>query len=176
MLFCLLCYCRYFSSAESSKLARSALAQEVKEESSQQTTTSEAEDPASKTPRMSAEPSTSSCFKGLFEEFLQEHDAEQGGASSTATHIQIQTYLAEKTIQRTKSPFEYWGNNKQRLPSLATAALKFLSAPSTSVDSERLFSTASNILDEKRNRLSGNHVETLIFLKKNLPMYLHLST
>lgn len=148
----------------------------MKEESSQQTTTSEAADPASKTPRMSTEPSsTSSCFKGLYEEFLQEHDAEQGGTSSTATHIQIETYLAERTIQRTESPFEYWGKNKERLPSLATTALKFLSAPSTSVDSERLFSTASNILDEKRNRLSGDNVETLIFLKKNLPMYLDVN-
>lgn len=176
MLLCLLCYCRYFSSAESSKLARSALTQEVKEESSLQTTTSAAAEPVSKTPRMSAELSTSSCFKGLYEEFLQEHDAEQGGASSsTDKHIQIQTYLAEKTIPRTESPFEYWGKNKERLPSLATTALKFLSAPSTSVDSERLFSTASNILDEKRNRLSGDNVETLIFLKKNLPMYLNLN-
>lgn len=175
MLFCLLCYCRYFSSAESSKLARSALIQEMKEESSLLTTTTEAADPASKTPRMSAEPNTSSCFKGLYEEFLLEHDAEQGGASSTAKHIQIETYLAEKTIHRTESPFEYWGKNKDRLPCLATTAVKFLSAPSTSVDSERLFSTASNILDEKRNRLSGDNVETLIFLKKNLPMYLSLN-
>ena len=174
MSFCLLCYCKYFTSAESSKLARSALTQEVEknEESSLQTTTTEAADPASKTPRMTAEPNTSSCFKGLYEEFLQEHAAEQGGASSTVTQ---ETYLAEKTIHRTESPFEYWGKNKERFPSLATTAAKFLSAPSTSVDSERLFSTASNILDEKRNRLSGDHVETLIFLKKNLPMYLSLN-
>ena len=91
------------------------------------------------------------------------------------TQVQIETYLAEKTIHRTESPFEYWGKNKERFPSLATTAAKFLSAPSTSVDSERLFSTASNILDEKRNRLSGDHVETLIFLKKNLPMCLSLN-
>ncbi|CAL8339883.1 unnamed protein product [Boreogadus saida] len=79
----------YFTSAESSKLARSALTQEVEknEESSLQTTTTEAADPASKTPRMTAEPNTSSYFKGLYEEFLQEHAAEQGGASSTVTQV-----------------------------------------------------------------------------------------
>lgn len=120
---------------------------------------------------MEAEPNTSSCFKGLYEEVLQEYDAEQGGASSTATQVQIETYLAEKTIHRTESPFEYWGKNKERFPSLAATAAKFLCAPSTS---ERLFSTASNILDEKRNRLLGDKVETLI-LKKNLPMYLNLN-
>ena len=104
MPFCLLCYCRYFTSAESSKLARSALTQEVEknEESSLQTTTTEAADPASKTPRMTTEPNTSSCFKGLYEEFLQEHAAEQGGASSTVTQVQIETYLAEKTIHSTE--------------------------------------------------------------------------
>lgn len=38
---------------------------------------------------------------------------------------------------------------------------------STSVDSERLFSAVSNITD-KRNRLSANRVEMLVFLNKNL--------
>lgn len=177
MPHCLFFYCRYFTSAENRKLARSALTQEVEknEESSLQITTTDAAEPASKTLRMTAEPNTSSCFKGLYEEFLQEHAAEQGGPSSTVTQVQIETYLAERTIHRVESPFEYWGKNKERFPSLATTAAKFLSAPSTSVDSERLFSTASNILDEKRNRLSGDHVETLIFLKKNLPMYLSLN-
>lgn len=124
---------------------------------------------------MTAEPNTSSCFKGLYKEFLQEHAAKQGGASSTVTQIQIETYLAVKTIHRSESPFEYWGKNKEWFPSLATTAAKFLSTPSTSVDSESIFSTASIILNEKRNRLSGDHVETPIFLKKNLPMYLSLN-
>lgn len=150
---------------------------EKNEESrSLQTATTEAAEPASKAPRMEAELNTSnkSCFKGLYEEVLQEYDAEQGGASSTATQVQIETYLAEKTIHRMESPFEYWGKNKERFPSLAATAAKFLCTPSSSVDSERLFSTASNILHDKRNRLLGEKVETLIFLKKNLPMYLNL--
>lgn len=151
----------------------------MEESRSLQTTSTAAAEPANKAPRMEAEPHTSSrtsksCFKGLYEEILQEHDEEQGGASSTATQVQIETYLAEKTIHRLESPFEYWGKNKERFPTLAATAAKFLCAPSTSVDSERLFSTASNILDEKRNRLLGERVEMLIFLKKNLPMYLNL--
>ena len=51
-------------------------------------------------------------------------------------------------------------------------AAKFLCAPCTSVDSERLFSSVSNVLDEKRNRLSAGNVEMLIFLKKNLHLIL----
>ncbi|XP_077382988.1 zinc finger BED domain-containing protein 4-like [Festucalex cinctus] len=173
---------RYLTSAENNKFSKSALAQEVEknEESRRPTqttsTTTEVAGPASKTPRME-EPNTGSsksCFAELYEEVLQEYDVEQGGASSTITQVQIETYLAEKTIHRMESPFEYWGKNKERLLSLAMTAAKFLCAPSTSVDSERLFSAASNILDVKKNRLLGEKVETLIFLKKNLPMYLNL--
>ena len=43
-----------------------------------------------------------------------------------------------------------------------------LCAPCTSVDSERLFSAVSNVIDEKRNRLYANTAEMLIFLKTNL--------
>lgn len=42
----------------------------------------------------------------------------------------------------------------------------------TSVDSERLFSTAANVVDEKRNRLTSKNAEMLIFLDKNLALML----
>ncbi len=35
------------------------------------------------------------------------------------------------------------------------------------VDSERLFSSASHVLDEKRNRLTCDKAEMLVFVKKN---------
>lgn len=53
--------------------------------------------------------------------------------------------------------------------SLAAIGLKIPSAPVTSVENERVFSTASNNVDEKRNRLTA---EMLIFPEKNLPMLL----
>lgn len=53
--------------------------------------------------------------------------------------------------------------------STASLAAKLLYAPSTSVESKRLFSTASNITDERRSRLTAEKTEVLIFLKKNLP-------
>ena len=65
-----------------------------------------------------------------------------------------------------------WQNNKTRFPALTKAAQAYLCAPCTSVDSERLFSTARNIVDEKRNKMSGKIAEMLIFLKKNLPLML----
>ncbi|KAJ4922865.1 hypothetical protein JOQ06_021327 [Pogonophryne albipinna] len=55
----------------------------------------------------------------------------------------------------------------------AKVARKYLSAPCTSTDSERLFSAASHVLDEKRNRLMADKAEKLLFIKNNLPLFLN---
>ncbi|KAJ8359249.1 hypothetical protein SKAU_G00157740 [Synaphobranchus kaupii] len=69
--------------------------------------------------------------------------------ASSQTEVQIQGYLSESPIPRTESPMEYWRSNKSRFPTLAQLARKYLSAPCTSVDSERLFSAAAHVVDEK---------------------------
>ena len=84
-------------------------------------------------------------------------------------------YLAEPTIPSTASPLEYWRSNQARFPALARAARKYLCAPSTSVDSERLYSVASHVMDEKRNRIACEKAEMLLFVQKNLPLMLNLS-
>ena len=168
-------YFFYDVTAESSKLAKSALTQEMEkneESRSLQTATTEAAEPASKAPRMEAEPNTSA-LRGCMRKSCKSMMLNKVGPAAQL-HRYRWRHLAEKTIHRMESPFEYWGKNKERFPSLAATAAKFLCTPSTSVDSERLFSTASNILHDKRNRLLGEKVETLIFLKKYLPMYLNL--
>ncbi|GAA6110931.1 zinc finger BED domain-containing protein 4-like [Tachysurus ichikawai] len=70
------------------------------------------------------------------------------------------------------NPLVYWKNNHGHFPDLAKLARKYLSAPCTSTDSERLFSAAAHVLDEKRNRLDCDKAEKLLFIKKNLPLYL----
>ena len=47
-------------------------------------------------------------------------------------------------------------------------ARTYLSSHCTSVDSERLFSSAAHILTEERNRLEPKKAEMLLFIKKNL--------
>ncbi|XP_059415467.1 zinc finger BED domain-containing protein 4-like [Carassius carassius] len=173
---------RYFTGADSNKHAKDALTQEVEKMEAallSRTTPEGAEtvpENPHKAPRLEAQPdSRKSSLKGLFEEILQEHD-EEHGASSTSTQVQnqIQTYLTEQTVPRSDSPFQYWEVNQISFPTLAATAAKFLFAPCTSVDSERLFSVASNIIDARRNRLGGERAEMLIFLKKNLPLLLKL--
>ena len=63
--------------------------------------------------------------------------------------------LAEQTIPRSENPLQYWQAHATQRPALADIATKFLCAPCTSVDRERLFSAVSN-------------VECWFSLKKNL--------
>lgn len=86
------------------------------------------------------------------------------------TQLSKCSYFSEKTVNATDDPYQYWGVNRLRFPNLAEAATKYLCAPCTSVESERLFSTVSNILDEKRNRLTAEKIEMLAFLNKNLSL------
>ena len=76
----------------------------------------------------------------------------------------------EKDTKTRNDPLLYWRENASRKPMLASLTRKYLSALPGSVASKRLFSTAADIADEKRNRLAAEKVEMLLFLKKNLQL------
>ena len=114
-------------------------------------------------------PEGRSSLGSILDDILEENPLESESRSvSTSAEVQVQTYLLEQTTKRESNPLQYWKQNASRFPPLADVAVKFLCAPCTSVDSERLFSSVSNVLNAKRNRLSADHVEMLVFLKKNL--------
>lgn len=99
-------------------------------------------------------------------EIMQEERPQQ----ATTAMSQLNLYLSEPVIVQDADPLAYWRANQDRFSALTTAARAYLSAPCTSVDSERLFSTASNILDAQRSRLSAGKVEMLLFVRRNLPL------
>jgi KRAB domain-containing zinc finger protein len=69
-------------------------------------------------------------------------------------------------------PFTYWsGENAIKWPLLCKLAHKYFSAPATSAESERLFSTAGQILTNLRKKLLVENVEKLLFLHHNLTIY-----
>ncbi|RXN38504.1 zinc finger BED domain-containing 4-like protein [Labeo rohita] len=114
---------------------------------------------------LKAQASTSSSLDTVFEEIAKEQpQAAQPLAAGAA--IELDTYLGEAPSPREDSPLKYWGVNKIRFPTLAKMAHKYLSAPCSSVESERLFSSVSHIIDENRNRLTADNAEKLLFLKK----------
>ncbi|KAJ4925399.1 hypothetical protein JOQ06_018131, partial [Pogonophryne albipinna] len=110
-------------------------------------------------------------LQAMYEELL-DGDVEHGAGSNNSSQYasQMNLYLSEPLLPRSGQPLAFWQDNKSHFPALAEAARAYLSSPCTSVDSERLFSTAANVVDEKRNRLTSKNAEILIFINKNLPL------
>ncbi|KAK9528502.1 hypothetical protein VZT92_012656 [Zoarces viviparus] len=67
-------------------------------------------------------------------------------------------------------PLVWWKSNECKYPHIAMMARRYLAVPGTLVPSERVFSTAGDIVTAKRSTLSPENVDILIFLKKNLKL------
>ncbi|CAJ0588374.1 unnamed protein product [Cylicocyclus nassatus] len=66
------------------------------------------------------------------------------------------------------NPVTWWHNHQQQFPILASSALEYFAAPCTSVDSERLFSTAGIIFGNKRRqRLLGKTARLFLMINAN---------
>ncbi|XP_074524912.1 zinc finger BED domain-containing protein 4 [Halichoeres trimaculatus] len=145
----------YFSEESAAREAKTMLVQEL-----QQTFDAEpqadAEEPPAQKPRRE-QPSSSSCLNRMLAEIAE------GRASSShctrrsapliAAAMQLETYLAENLLERDANPLKYWTEEREKFSSLAKLARKYLLAPCSSVESERLFSSVAHILDDTRNRL-----------------------
>ena len=77
-------------------------------------------------------------------------------------------YQSYDMLDVSKYRFSWWLDHKQVFSNIVKLAFNVLFTPATSVPSERLFSTAGEIITERRNRLLSEHAETLIFLNFNL--------
>ena len=81
---------------------------------------------------------------------------------------EVDDYLNDTSSD--KDIIKWWYNNKTKYPTLFNLALKYLCVPATSAPAERIFSKSGEILSKKRARLSSKHLNTLIFLNKNLKL------
>ena len=84
---------------------------------------------------------------------------------------EMKLYENMEMLPTEENPFMWWHENRTRFPILSLLASKYLSAPPSSVESERIFSVGGNINTPKRNRLSPDMSETLIFLHHNLRVF-----
>ena len=80
---------------------------------------------------------------------------------------EINMYKSENKLPSKANPLEYWRTNMVRFPFLSRLVKVYLSAQASSVASERVFSTAGDIVTATRSCLDHHHVDQLIFLKKN---------
>ena len=105
------------------------------------------------------------------------NDDENGAGSPAEAELARQIALLESDIQRYKSlprqdltgnPLSWWKFHRAAMPYLAIVAAKYLGAPASSVDSERLFSAGGQIISKLRTRITPDNAEMLIFLAANL--------
>ena len=81
---------------------------------------------------------------------------------------ELSLYYSAEYIDRKEDPLAWWKGNKSRFPTLARITREYLAIPAMSTPSERLFSAAGYISSQKRSRLSGENLNQLVFLNKNL--------
>lgn len=87
--------------------------------------------------------------------------------SATASAIIIvQQYLQSRALSMEDSVFEYW--DKYPVTELQYLAKKFLCIPATSVPSERVWSSAGQIMTDRRCRLKPENMDKQLFINSNL--------
>ena len=109
----------------------------------------------------------------LLEDIIQPSSGEISAPEISASEKakrEIARYVADEEVVDWEdcSLLEWWERSKHRYPHLAKLAMKYLSIPATSVPSERAFSTAGHIVNEKRACLLPENVSMLVFLASNL--------
>lgn len=81
---------------------------------------------------------------------------------------QVNEYLQTELLGRSEDPLLWWSTlGSQLYPAVATVAQRYLSIPATQASSERVFSTAANIVTTRREHLLPEHVEQLVLLHDN---------
>lgn len=111
---------------------------------------------------------TGSTIKNLFgDAFITKVEPGNRSPLDQATN-EVNAYFNEPVIGLDSNPLKWWMNNGYKYPMLSNIAKYYLTVPGTSVPSERVFSTAGDIVTSQRSCLNPEDVDKLIFLKKNL--------
>ncbi|KAL7829121.1 hypothetical protein SRHO_G00327550 [Serrasalmus rhombeus] len=92
----------------------------------------------------------------------------EGSNSSKQAEREVENYRKEASIPLSGCPLKWWQEHCSRYPLLSQLAKACLSVPATSVPSERIFSTAGDVVNAQRSQLLPENVDMLIFLKKNM--------
>uniref|UniRef100_A0A803T1F2 HAT C-terminal dimerisation domain-containing protein n=1 Tax=Anolis carolinensis TaxID=28377 RepID=A0A803T1F2_ANOCA len=77
----------------------------------------------------------------------------------------VNRYFEEPPEIISCDPLAYWASREHMWPDLSYVARQFLSCPPTSVQSERVFSLAGDVVTPHRSLLDPQTVEKLVFLK-----------
>ena len=91
--------------------------------------------------------------------------------SADSNSYEVDLYWTEPNVGLDVDPLSWWKAHSEQYPNLCELAMKYLSVPATSVPAERVFSTAGLVVNRLRARLTSEHVDMLVFLRKNYHNY-----
>ena len=116
---------------------------------------------------------SSSTLWNIFDDVMDDPESDSNDVCGYTAEVMVEMYLKEPIINRKChiDPLNYWKEKKMVWNGLAIMASKYLSIPPSSASSERLFSSAADIISQERNRLNPDRVEMLLFLKKKLTCF-----
>ena len=83
---------------------------------------------------------------------------------------EIDNYLSLPLLENTGCPFLWWSKCGMQFEKLKKMALKYLTAPPSSIESGRLFSAGGDIYEATRSRLKADNGEYLMFVHYNLKL------
>ena len=116
------------------------------------------------------EPCSSSVLDACLSQFLA--SAEPSASEPNSVDVEIDRFVSMTPVDRSKfaTACDWWRHNHHLYPNVARVAKRYLCAPPTSVASERLFSSASRVFTDRRNRLAPKKADMLLFIKHNLAL------
>jgi len=150
---------RFFNGPEQRQKAKEMLLEELEKVNVNDNAVIEVQDSGEE-----ADPLTESASKRVnrettelwksFQEIIEESRSQVDSGATNISSL-VDQYLGEPLIEFLRSNcYSWWKENKLRFSQLAKLARIYLAAPPTSVPSERVFSDASDLYDEKRNCLN----------------------
>ncbi len=96
----------------------------------------------------------------------QSHSAQH--APQSVRHM-LNSYFELKCENRKSDPLDWWvKEGGSKFPSLFQMATKYLSVLGASVPSGYIFSTAGEVISNRRNRLGDNSANVIISMHTNL--------
>ncbi|KAM6895776.1 zinc finger BED domain-containing protein 4 [Xenentodon cancila] len=87
-----------------------------------------------------------------------------------SSELAVLEYLEEDILDQSCDPLDYWNLKKFLWPDLAKVAARYVGCPPSIVPAETLFSTASVNCALNQSRSTLDNMESLLFLKVNLPL------
>ena len=131
------------------------------------TASDDVQQPEPKRPRIDYE---SASPLDLLDGDLLDGDSTAAQLGQLTAEEEVDAYLRQSNIPHQQCPLSSWKANQLHYVRVAEVARRYLSAPSTSVASKCLFSSAGELYSDSRTRLAPEWAEMLLFVKENMKL------